>query len=1121
MILSSLDYCLHVGVVFFLFLHLVGPCTALDVWDDVQGCYENVTLADSNHDRLLDMNDFLNLIKLYNNTCDEAVVTLSATQLDLFMKWSKCSCISSPFTNKTCCTAEESHIHVPYGDLLIFEQVGLALLCKQASLLSSYMECRDALPIESPSLSDQPSISPSQRVVNKEITSFPTQSNNPQLTPPYTNPTDLPSLALQVDDPTLTPTFTKVTVSPVEAPAQKNPTNFPSQAVYVDEPTIKPSTDGANTYSPISLPVANKEIPVGGPPYPLSIPSDIRPTTFPSIALQSEPTQTPVSIPVMPPLESPTGKDALCINSMRLADSNGDQKLTFDEYVVFLRKFIQCTGIQRDDSYVADAFSLTRCFPNPKGCITENTLDIATFYISSNLRKIIDDAEIITVCDVAEGVGKFFLNCVDLPTPEPSSIPAVPTYPPIDEPVTSEEIPSAKPFDAVTGIPSKNPLDIPPNLSTEVPVVVPTLQPAVEQGQDPPEKCVLNLSLADSDDDSLLTQEEFLTYISLQPGCDSITSLSSQQINTFSELAALCLDEPDADELCTQPRNARVSIVGIYDIQTKAQRDAISYVCSQTEDICAALPIPISPPAPAAVPETNFPISPQAQLPTLEQPTFVVPDDQVPSTPAPNQVPPIVRTNSEVPAVSSPVGTGSPAFYNVDKPSLDSGTSFPAVSQSSAPLGLSNQEPVAPPSLNSASPPLGVEDTPPVECVNATLKSDSNQDSYLFQDEYLSFIQIYSKCDLINILSAEQRAVFQNLACSCLNDPAAGPDCCLPGNAKIYINGSRKLSYETYSLSEICFLTAATFDDECLAPPTVTPIEYQDLDQCSNDLVSSDTDKNDLVDKEEYLLFIQKFGQCEAFKNLDLGHYSVFQTMACECVNQGASFECCLPGNATLNISGASLQDSNRTVDQISMLSKICITANGLTTRPCEAANTTTPMVDCADNLLAADDDSDEFLDMNEYLFFLQATYANCSGIEWLSLSQRVVFNMLACACLLDPGAELECCFPGNARINITGARIQNDARTSQQSQFLSTLCTASNAVADIGCRTALPTPAPTSKFKVELTNPPAITKTSAIEVTAPEDVLSLSNSQSPLSKLRVTSAMGIIFLMVSAYVAA
>ena len=266
-------------------------------------------------------------------------------------------------------------------------------------------------------------------------------------------------------------------------------------------------------------------------------------------------------------------------------------------------------------------------------------------------------------------------------------------------------------------------------------------------------------------------------------------------------------------------------------------------------------------------------------------------------------------------------------------------TSFPAISQGSAPQGSSDGEPTAAPSLDDASPPLGVEDAPPELCINATLESDSNQDNYLSQDEYLSFIQLYSNCDLINILTAEQRAVFQNLACSCLNNPLASPDCCLPGNAKIFIDSSLKVSYDTYSLSEICFLTAATFDDECIAPPTMTPVEYPDLDQCSNDLVESDIDKNGLMDKQEYLFFIQKFGQCDAFQSLDLGHYSVFQTMACECVNQGASFECCLPGNATLNISGASLQDSNRTEDQISMLSKICITANGLTTRPCEAVD--------------------------------------------------------------------------------------------------------------------------------------------------------------------------------------
>lgn len=1109
MVLISLGYSLYLRVVFFLVLHISLPFVARGDWDDLHDCYDNVTRADGNHDMQLDMHEFLDLIKLYNNTCIGDTYTLSSKQVDSFMKWSKCSCISDPYTNKTCCTAEESRIHLPSGDLLIFEQVGLALLCKQALLLSSYMECQDAVTTESPvpSWSSLPTLTPTQRVVNKEITSLPTQPKNPQVTPTFSNPTDFPSLPLQIDNPTHTPTFSIITLPSMETPTViGNPTNLPSQAVSVEEPTLDPSIESGYTSAPTPLPVANKEIPVGGLPFPFYIPSDTRPTALPSITWQLEPTQTPVS-PVMPPLEAPTVEDAWCINSMRMANTDGDQNLTFDEYVVFLRKFIQCTGIQSSDGYVEEAFSLTKCFPNPIGCIADGTLDISTFYIPSNLRDTIDDAEIIKVCEFAEGVRKLFLNCVDVPTLEPTHIPAVPVliYPPIDEPVTSAEVPSAKPIDAVTGFPSKNPVDILPSPTIEGPAVVPTLQPVIEQGQQPPTDCVLNLSLADSDDDSLLTQEEYFTYISLQPGCDSITSLSSQQINTFNTLAALCLNEPGADVLCIQPRNARVSIDGIYDIPTEAQRDAISFVCSQTEGTCTASPVRIVPPAPAVAPEANSPAASQTQLPTIGQPTFVIPDVQVPTTNAP-----------ESPMVGVPADTGSPVTNGVDKPFLDSGTAFPVKSQTLAPLELSNVEPATAPPFDSTSPPLGVVDAPPVDCINATLESDSNQDGFLSQYEYLTFIQVYSKCDLINMLSADQRAVFQNLACSCLNDPTASPDCCLPGNAKIFIDTSRRLSYETYSLSEICFLTASTFDDECVAPPTMTPIEYQDLDQCSHDLVESDLDRNNLMDKQEYLLFLQKFGQCDAFKALDLGHFSVFQTMACECVNQGGSFECCLPGNATLNISGASFQDSNRTDEQISMLSKICITANGLTTRPCEAVDAGTPLVDCADSLLTADNDSDDFLDMSEYLTFLQVTYVNCSGIEWLSLSQRVVFNLLACSCLLEPGAKLECCFPGNARINIAGARIRSAMRTSHQNQFLSTLCISSKAVADIGCRTEISTPAPTRNFTVELTYPPAATKTSAISVTSPDDKISILKSQAPAlqSMLQATGLIGIAALM-------
>lgn len=162
---------------------------------------------------------------------------------------------------------------------------------------------------------------------------------------------------------------------------------------------------------------------------PVRIPI-ITPVRIPIKSPVRIPIKTPTRIPVQPPLESPTSRDAGCINSARLVDVNGDKKFTIVEYAMFLQNFTQCTSIMSNDSYVMEVFSLTQCFPNPVGCTTNATLDISSFYIPTNVRATVDDAEIIKVCDFAEGVRDLFLYCgkpsstpVPIATPRPTPRP--------------------------------------------------------------------------------------------------------------------------------------------------------------------------------------------------------------------------------------------------------------------------------------------------------------------------------------------------------------------------------------------------------------------------------------------------------------------------------------------------------------------------------------------------------------------------------------------------------------------------------------------------------------------------------------------------------------------------
>ena len=302
----------------------------------------------------------------------------------------------------------------------------------------------------------------------------------------------------------------------------------------------------------------------------------------------------------------------------------------------------------------------------------------------------------------------------------------------------------------------------------------------------------------------------------------------------------------------------------------------------------------------------------------------------------------------------------------------------------------------------------------------------------------------------------------------------------------VNIGGAQYTGQDPNFLVEVCSSTKATFDDECVASPTTAPLVAEDLDRCSQNLLNADVNDDFLLDKNEYLLFIREYGRCNLTTSLDLGHQATFQTLACECVNSvGATIECCMPDIARLNVSGAGLP-GNRTTEQNETLSRICITANGLTKRECEAPSIMIPQpADCADDLVSSDENYDSLIDITEYISFIRRRYDGCSEIQSLSLSQRVVFNILACSCLFKPGAQPECCFPANATIDITGARHDVLNRTMEQAHFLSTICRASMSTVELGCRTFSPTFAPSALFSGELPLVQNFTEPSAELVTS------------------------------------
>lgn len=852
----------------------------------------------------------------------------------------------------------------------------------------------------------------------------------------------------------------------------------------------------------------------------------------PSLALiENPPSRQPIA-------QAPTPTLLVCVKAIIQADADKNQGLSEAEYIMFLQKISGCSGLSLN-SKIESAFKTSMCLcklnSNAFCCITSQEVDVSSAYLTAAQRSTGEKLIIQGICDTSY---KALLGteCVNIPVQVPVQVPArapvqvparaparVPVQAPVGAPLlASVEPPVRAPVKAPVGAPLQAPaqppvqapvqasVGAPSQVPAQSPVHAPVFLPTTAQPSIGPTStvignsnvdltvCTSNMVSADLDSDSLLNRDEYLNFVVAQSGCNLITSLSADLTVAFGVLSCECKSLPNANLNCCSAGNARVAIEGAdlaADNRFAAQRNSLSLVCSLTDKsipaVCTASPVTLSPtskpPVTPIVPPSSLPFGVPAPRPSASH-ASAQPLASIRQTNTPSQnviksrtgAPASVRTVQTAPPIlAAPIPEASRLPANVD--TVVPGAPSLPTSVVDSPTGLPGRVAVLPPPMRSTPTP----DIPTVSqaCSMALVDSDKNQDEYLSQEEFISFIQIFSGCELTTMLSAEQRNVFLALACECLKNPDEGRGCCLPGNSKISIRGEQYVGQDPYYLTKVCSTTEATFGDDCFASPTTSPLVSEDLDQCSTDLIGADRNKDGLLDKVDYLLFIQKYSKCDAITSLDLGHQCTFHALACDCVNSPlATFECCLPGNARLNVSGAGSFKSNRTSKETTTLSRICITADGLlTTRGCVAPPTMTPKPsDCVAALVSADEDFDGMIDIKEYISFLQHEYVECSEMRTLSLSQRVLFNILACSCLLKPDANLECCFPEKAKIDIEAAILQYVNRTVQQSQYLSTICRASNATVELGCRTFSPTVSPSIQFSGEF--PGAASSETSIE---------------------------------------
>ena len=272
----------------------------------------------------------------------------------------------------------------------------------------------------------------------------------------------------------------------------------------------------------------------------------------------------------------------------------------------------------------------------------------------------------------------------------------------------------------------------------------------------------------------------------------------------------------------------------------------------------------------------------------------------------------------------------------------------------------------------------------PSSCIPAISASDLDSNGYLNEIEFLLLAQMISGCTMSVITQSLNDAFVDLRSRGCIVAPSNETvNCWQPPQPGVFIRPAflipnERSAIELNFLTEICQLINDVVPDDCVHTPTMTPSillqedDIKDFVFCTEQLLSADQNNDEVLDQDEYLIFLQHHGQCPELQSLNIGHQAVFLTLASECTDAN----CALPGNAKLNISGAAISMDNRTDDQNNRLVRVCRTAWGLTKgEKCVKSPIITPATWCSESLVVADTDDDGFLGKEEYLMFMRHEY--------------------------------------------------------------------------------------------------------------------------------------------------
>lgn len=365
-----------------------------------------------------------------------------------------------------------------------------------------------------------------------------------------------------------------------------------------------------------------------------------------------------------------------------------------------------------------------------------------------------------------------------------------------------------------------------------------------------------------------------------------------------------------------------------------------------------------------------------------------------------------------------------------------------------------------------------IDETSFDECLEKLADTDSNSDEIITNEEFSAAFTLPSNCSVADQGGFDliRQGAYSSIVLSqCpLQDFLS---CSFDANSRnisvsgLYTSGERT-GNQTAALQTICSLTETIEQFSCAFGDIIDTPDLE-LTNCSQAVSAADTNGDGELSRDEYIVFLNDINDCaEEITELAIDQQATFASLAC----LSDLTEECLSNNST------TISLDNTTLTSICLSSNIfgCgeLDIPGFPAPPVIGDDVNTNFSGCFDDIVAADENGDEFLSLDEfYALHVLRAGDRCEIASSITDTQRSTFEGLVCTSCISSGNDFSCCsdVSSDSLVSIAGAANRDD-QTFIQTSILVAVC----AAVELECIDISPTDIVPSAPTTESIPPPS-----------------------------------------------